>query len=448
MGVLDQEKVEKIKYHLKWNPRGMTISALSSKMKINRNLMAKYLDMLLISGQVRMDVIGKAKVYSLSHRVPISAMLEFSSDLVIMVDSEGRILQVNEPLLKLLNEDRESLLGKRLDETDNAFLRDVPVGRDIEAREQLTEMSCILYNEKRYFRIKQIPTAFEDGTQGMTLLIEDVTTQMKYRLMLELRESTYRRIIEDQPELVCRFLPDFAITFGNMAYSHFFNVPYDAIKETQLLSFFENDDAEKIKSCISSLNPDMAITTCEVHAKIPYGDDFSHPWLAWTFHALYDDSGKLCEIQATGRDITKEKILEDKRIREISDQRVEECEKRYRNLGQYLNMGFYRSTADPQGRFVWGNTALVNILGYNSMLELQGINVIELFCEYDMRKELIDELKLNGYVKNKILILKRKDSKSIDVAVTAVAEFDEKGEIVFINGVVQDISESIPERAE
>ncbi|HZD43204.1 MAG TPA: PAS domain-containing protein, partial [Methanomicrobiales archaeon] len=244
----------------------MTISDLSSRLKMNRNVIAKYLEMLLISGQVRMDFFGTAKVYSLSHRVPISALLDFSSDLVIMLDSENRILQVNEPLLQALSVDRESLLGKRLEETDNAFLRDVPVSADADAREQSTEMSCLLNNEKRYFRIKQVPTAFEDGTQGSTLLIEDVTTQMKYRLMLELREATYRRVVEDQPELVCRFMPDFSITFTNMAYSRFFNVLYENIRGVSLLSFFKTDDAEKIRSCISSLTPEMAIKTCEAHA--------------------------------------------------------------------------------------------------------------------------------------------------------------------------------------
>ena len=66
--------------------------------------MARYLDMLLISGQVEMQVIGAAKVYFLSHRVPISAMLEFSSDYVIVLDTEQRIIQVNEKVLSLLLE--------------------------------------------------------------------------------------------------------------------------------------------------------------------------------------------------------------------------------------------------------------------------------------------------------------------------------------------------------
>ena len=55
MSVLDQERMDQIKQHLKWNPRGMTISDVSSKMHMNRNLVAKYLDMLLISGQIDMQ---------------------------------------------------------------------------------------------------------------------------------------------------------------------------------------------------------------------------------------------------------------------------------------------------------------------------------------------------------------------------------------------------------
>ena len=121
MAVLDQERITLIKQILKWHPRGMTISNLTTKMKMNRNLVAKYLDMLLISGQVEMMNVGVAKVYFLSQRVPVSAMLEFSSDLIIMIDHDGKILQVNEPVLVLVDVKRESLLGKSIDEIGTPF---------------------------------------------------------------------------------------------------------------------------------------------------------------------------------------------------------------------------------------------------------------------------------------------------------------------------------------
>ncbi len=113
MAVLDQDKVDRIKQHLRLHPRGLSISDLTLKLKVNRNLIAKYLDMLLISGQVEMEIIGAAKVYYLSHRVPISAMLEFSTDFVIVVDAGQRVIQVNEPVLNLLQEKREALVGKK-----------------------------------------------------------------------------------------------------------------------------------------------------------------------------------------------------------------------------------------------------------------------------------------------------------------------------------------------
>jgi predicted transcriptional regulator len=126
MAVLDQERVDIIKQCLRSHPRGLTISDLTSKLNMNRNLTAKYLDMLLISGQVEMQVMGAAKVYFLSHRVPISAMLEFSSDYVIVLNAEQRVIQVNELVLKLLNEKREVLVGKKTGEINNPFFSLLP----------------------------------------------------------------------------------------------------------------------------------------------------------------------------------------------------------------------------------------------------------------------------------------------------------------------------------
>ena len=109
-------------------------------------------------------------------------------------------------------------------------------------------------------------------------------------------------------------------------------------------------------------------------------------------------------------------------------------------LVEDLNVGIYRSTAEPGGRFVWGNTALLDILGYNSLQDLGKVNVIDIFSKPHGRLELIDELQKSGFVKNRILHLKRKDNTPITVSVTALAEFDQLKNLVFINGIVQDIT--------
>src|SRR5512136_1908051 len=119
MKIIDQEKMERIKALLKTHPRGLSITNLASITGLNRNLIAKYLDMLVISGQVEIQQYGPAKVYFLSQRIPVSAMIEISSDLVMV--------HVNKPFTQFLAIRRENLLGKTIGEVGHPFLSSIPL---------------------------------------------------------------------------------------------------------------------------------------------------------------------------------------------------------------------------------------------------------------------------------------------------------------------------------
>ncbi len=450
MAVLDQAKVDRIKHLLKTHPKGLTISDLSFKMKMNRNLMAKYLDMLLISGQVEVNAIGSAKVFHLSHLIPISAMLEFSSDLVIMLDEQQRILQVNVPVLSLLKTDKTALLGKTIREVDNPLCLALSA-ESAEPETGVSEARCSLPDGDHAFHVKRVPTAFEDGTHGTTLILEDITARKKYQEMLERQEARYREIVEDQPELICRFTPDFSLTFANPAFIRYHLLPHETISGKNFLTFVHPGDIATVRDHIAALSAENPFTRIQIRAVYPTaGTDPEVRWQDWTYLARFAEDGAVAEVQGTGRDVTGERKQAEEKENELarvsnltrqqSEQQVQECERQYRTLIQYLNMGMYRSTADPQGRFLWGNTSFINILGYDSMNELQGITVIEIFAQPETRKEILQELKRNGFVKNKIVHLKRKDQSSVTVSVTAIAEINGKGDILSINGVVQEIS--------
>ena len=59
-----KDELSRIKKILKANPRGLTITEISHKIDINRNSVAKYLDVLVTSGHVEKRQVGPAKVYS------------------------------------------------------------------------------------------------------------------------------------------------------------------------------------------------------------------------------------------------------------------------------------------------------------------------------------------------------------------------------------------------
>lgn len=125
--ILDYEKISRIKNTLKFRSKGMSISEIAHQLRMNRNSVAKYLQILLMSGEVEAKTYGTLKVYSLSQRVPVSAMMGFSSDMIAMMDRDQRILQVNDRFLQVACVPRDALIGQRIVDTGIPFLTDLPI---------------------------------------------------------------------------------------------------------------------------------------------------------------------------------------------------------------------------------------------------------------------------------------------------------------------------------
>jgi ACT domain-containing protein len=79
--VLRKDVTIQIKNLLKKNPNGLSITKIVKALGINRNTAGRYLENRLVSGQVEMRRFGMAKIYMLSQRVPLSAVLSISSEL-------------------------------------------------------------------------------------------------------------------------------------------------------------------------------------------------------------------------------------------------------------------------------------------------------------------------------------------------------------------------------
>jgi hypothetical protein len=151
-----------------------------------------------------------------------------------------------------------------------------------------------------------------------------------------------------------------------------------------------------------------------------------------TVSPIYDRESNIIGTSTIVKDITARK----------AEERSRALESKYKDMVDSINVGVYRSTGDPQGKFIWGNSHLVNILGYSSFEAVKDIPIADIFLKTNGRKELIDELKANGFVKNRELMLKKSDGSVLYTRVTALATFNSSGEISYINGIVEDITEN------
>jgi len=170
---------------LKEHPRGMSVSDLAAAVGVNRNTVSRYLDVLLVSGRVEMETYGKAKVFYLSQRVPISAMLNFSSDLVLVLDRDRRIIQANDAVCAFAGVERDNIIGKSVEESQlAAFDHPLIQGRITDAlsgSEVVEELRFLRHAEELFFRVKFLPTVFNDGTPGVTIILEDITEGRRAR---------------------------------------------------------------------------------------------------------------------------------------------------------------------------------------------------------------------------------------------------------------------------
>ena len=106
-----------------------------------------------------------------------------------------------------------------------------------------------------------------------------------------------------------------------------------------------------------------------------------------------------------------------------------------------LNVGVYRNTPGPHGRFIHANPALARMHGYDSVEEFQKVRVADLYQDPGERKAFLADLLRQGSVVNYELRLKKKDGTPIYGSVNATAHRGPDGEVDWIDGVLEDITE-------
>jgi len=190
-----QKELTRIKKILKNNPKGMTVTDISREMNINRNSVAKYLDILLISGHAELITFGPAKVFFPSRRVPISSVLNFISDYIIILDEELKITQVNDTFLEFLGVEREDLIGTDVEHSILKIFKDVTrsvITEALNGKEFTEEISLQMDEDFFYFKVRLVPTIFENGGQGITIILTDITEKKRIEKILQLEKKKFK----------------------------------------------------------------------------------------------------------------------------------------------------------------------------------------------------------------------------------------------------------------
>ncbi len=241
--------LEEIMSTLRKNPRGMTIIELANSLDINRNTMAKYLDVLQIGGNVNSYKIGPAKIYTVSNRVPVQALLNLHDNGILLIDSSLHIISVNETFCEIVNLNRSDILGEHVE----GWVHFYENSHDIYNAFQLavsglpTEMNVdvVSHDQKRHVCCKFVPTTFDDGSTGATLIVVDETEKHIRQEQIVKSEKQYRTLVENIQDGIY-ILQGEAIVFCNTALSRIFQMTTAEVIGSSIWDFVHPEELEWI----------------------------------------------------------------------------------------------------------------------------------------------------------------------------------------------------------
>jgi len=196
--------------------------------------------------------------------------------------------------------------------------------------------------------------------QPLTHVPEDDTAEQK----LQLSEARYRRIVEDQIELICRYTPDMNLTFVNPAYAEFFGQQPEAMIGKNILDMISSENHEQAMGFVHTLTRDNPII---ITSHPTLRADGSTRWTEWTDRAIFDDDGVLREYQGIGRDITDRKRMENALIA---------SEEKYRTLVESLDASIL--LVNMNGEILFANSQISRGL-QTTADDLLGKHVIDVF---------------------------------------------------------------------
>jgi PAS domain S-box-containing protein len=157
--------------------------------------------------------------------------------------------------------------------------------------------------------------------------------------------------------------------------------------------------------------------------------------------AFIPERVKVLEMLASQAAVSIENALLYKNLENEVVER-KQAEERYLSIFMNAEEGIFQSTLE--GKLILANPAAARIMGYDSTEEsMEKITDLSLhfYADPAKRLEFLALIKAYGTVKGFELTARRKDMSLVDIAINAHAVKDDSGNILYIEGMISDITE-------
>ncbi len=125
--------------------------------------------------------------------------------------------------------------------------------------------------------------------------------------LLQQSEERYRKVVEDQTELISRYKTDGTYTFVNDAFCRFFGKTRDELMGSPWYPDAFPEDVAIVEEQLQTLSPSHPVVVIENRV---YSSSGEVRWMQFVNRGIFTKEGRIIETQSVGRDITERKNME------------------------------------------------------------------------------------------------------------------------------------------
>ena len=361
------------------------------------------------------------------------AAVEQSVENIYIMDVETRrILEANATLQNLLGYSSEEI--KELTVYDFVAHSPENIDRKIE---EVMKQKRLLIGERRNRRKDgglvdvEVSASFitYGGKKALCVVSRDITERKKAEEELRKSEKRFQDIVANTGDWIWEVDADGKYTYISPVVERILGYTTEEVIGKHFYDFFHPDERKQLKAAVFEVFTRKERFISFINRNIH--KDGHVVILETSGIPIIGHDGKLLGYRGADRDITERKKAE--KVMEAS-------EEKYRTLTENINVGIYRNTPGPKGRFIEANPATIKMFGYDKKEDILKFNVSNFYQNPEDRKKFNEKMLKDGFVRNEEIRLKKKDGTPIWGSVTAVAIRDEKGTIKYYDGMIDDIT--------
>jgi len=351
----------------------------------------------------------------------LRTVFQSSPDAIFIEDENGTVLDANPVACAFHNMSRNELVGRNIFELVPEDCRD-EVQHEFHKwftgeLKRYEGMSHTADGREVPVEIIGAPMRYE-GKTAVLLLVRDLTDRRGAEQALRESEMHYRGLIEAQNSFIVRVDPEGRYTFVNEAFCRFVGQSRAELIGQSFDPLIYPDDLAIPRKAVETLlaRKERVVT---VEHRMRTRTDAA--WVNWENIAVYDEDGRVTEIQCMGHDIT-----ERRRVREA----LLESEKRLQFLFEGIpHIAVQGYSADR--KVIYWNRASEKLYGYSKQ-EAFRRTIEELVIPVERRDETVEAIRTWAETGTPIpsgeVTKRTRDGEEVAVYTSRLATHNQRGE--------------------